>query len=372
LVYRQFAVQINNLTPAQQPDFNTQDNGVLYLCGPTGLIMEFDRFTNAGTNDPGRTFLYDPEGNCVSSTSGANYTDNGLFAFAAESPVLYDGYGVPVQMGWTTGGSNPLPTVTNRTTSQPFQYKGQYGCYTDGTSGLIYCQHRYYDPNTGRGTERDPTGLDGGVNVYAYCEGNPVMLIDPKGTDDYAIICGDSGNKANAMKLYYWDRIWSLRTDGVDSVIAEDHPDRVRLLDIFTSRLDCMEFWGHGNTLGLWFGPGNKDYMTVNQVRGMAGVRRSLGLPKLKYIKIDECCVCANHSMVNALLELADEVYGYEGETVNEDTWSLGILHCYTMPFKRPKRLPRAQDDIVDDNDPKNYSRWIFTRDLLPKKGHRK
>ena len=181
LVYRQFAVQVNTLTSAQQPDFNTQDNGVLYLYGPTGLIMEFDRFTNAGTNDPGRTFLYDPEGNCVSSTSGANYTDNGLFAFAAESPVLYDGYGAPVQMGWTTGGSNPLPTVTNRTTSQPFQYKGQYGCYTDGTSGLVYCAHRFYDPNVGRWTSRDPAGLDGGVNVYAFVQGDPVIGADPDG-----------------------------------------------------------------------------------------------------------------------------------------------------------------------------------------------
>ena len=181
LVYRQFAIEVNTLTPAQQPDFNTQDNGVLYLYGPTGLIMEFDRLTNAGSSDPGRTFLYDPEGNCVSSTSGANYTDNGLFAFAAESPVLYDGYGAPVQLGWTTGGSNPLPTVTNRTTSQPFQYKGQYGCYTDGTSGLVYCTHRFYDPNVGRWTSRDPSGLDGGVNVYAFVQGDPVMGADPDG-----------------------------------------------------------------------------------------------------------------------------------------------------------------------------------------------
>jgi hypothetical protein len=59
-VYRQFAVQVNTFTKAQQADFNTQDNGVLYLYGPIGLIMEFDRFSSAGTNDTGRTFLYDP------------------------------------------------------------------------------------------------------------------------------------------------------------------------------------------------------------------------------------------------------------------------------------------------------------------------
>ena len=29
-------------------------------------------------------------------------------------------------------------------------YKGQFGCFTDVESGLVYCQHRYYSPQTGR------------------------------------------------------------------------------------------------------------------------------------------------------------------------------------------------------------------------------
>ena len=28
---------------------------------------------------------------------------------------------------------------------------------------------------------RDPAGYDGGINLYAYCDGNPVMGIDPSG-----------------------------------------------------------------------------------------------------------------------------------------------------------------------------------------------
>ena len=87
-------------------------------------------------------------------------------------------------MGWTTGGSIYSSTTFSRATSQPFQHKGQDGCYTDGTSGLVYCGHRYYDPNVGRWTSRDPTGLDGGVNVYQYVEGDPVMGADPSGLDD--------------------------------------------------------------------------------------------------------------------------------------------------------------------------------------------
>ncbi len=168
LIYRQLATY--PLTQLSQPDFPTGDTGVLYLYGPTGLIMEFDRFGYSA-----RTLLFDPNGSCVSSAE--NYYSSGAFQGSTAYPVFYDAYG---QVVWTPPALTG-PAVLNRATSQPFQYKGQFGCYTDGTSGLVYCTHRYYDPVTGRWTERDPVGLDGGVNVYAYCDDNPVSLVDDCG-----------------------------------------------------------------------------------------------------------------------------------------------------------------------------------------------
>jgi len=135
------------------------------------------------------TLLFDPNGSCVSSVEGTIVANgpgqpSSFYVGAGYAPIIYDGYGLPV---WTPPA---LPTSTqslNWATGQPFQYKGRYGYYTDSASGLIYCTHRYYDPNVGRWTERDPSGLDGGVNVYGYVHGDPVDGADPDGLQEPAL-----------------------------------------------------------------------------------------------------------------------------------------------------------------------------------------
>ncbi len=79
---------------------------------------------------------------------------------------------------------------------------GYTGREPDAT-GLTYYRARYYDPTVGRFTQRDPIGLRGGINGYAYVGGNPVNFTDPNGLVAKAI-----GNyTVETAKSYYTEAV---------------------------------------------------------------------------------------------------------------------------------------------------------------------
>ena len=74
--------------------------------------------------------------------------------------------------------------------TNPFKYVGRFGVMDEG-NGLLYMRARYYDPEVGRFTNKDPIGLSGGLNLYAYVGNNPVKFVDPIGLnwEDAGISC---------------------------------------------------------------------------------------------------------------------------------------------------------------------------------------
>ncbi len=49
-------------------------------------------------------------------------------------------------------------------------------------TGILLLTHRYFDPAAGRFLTRDPIGLEGGINLYAYVGNGVVVKTDEGGT----------------------------------------------------------------------------------------------------------------------------------------------------------------------------------------------
>jgi RHS repeat-associated protein len=71
-----------------------------------------------------------------------------------------------------------MAKAANNTFLNSYTYTGREW---DKESGLYYYRARYYDPMEGRFLSRDPIEFEGGINLYAYVENNPINFDDPLG-----------------------------------------------------------------------------------------------------------------------------------------------------------------------------------------------
>ena len=93
----------------------------------------------------------------------------------------YDSYG-KCYIRYKENSSDKEKTILN---INPFRYRGYY---YDNETGLYYLNARYYDPSIGRFISPDvlsildeTKGQINGLNLYMYCNDNPVNKYDPNG-----------------------------------------------------------------------------------------------------------------------------------------------------------------------------------------------
>jgi RHS repeat-associated protein len=107
---------------------------------------------------------------------------------------LTDALGSTVALTGATGASqvaysySPFgsQSATGGTTTNSYTFTGRE---TDGL-GIDYYRARYYNPTTGRFISEDPSGLGGGINLYAYAGGSPTNFTDPSGLKPHDPNCG--------------------------------------------------------------------------------------------------------------------------------------------------------------------------------------
>ncbi len=166
------------------------------LSGASFQYDPFGRRVSKTVSGATTSFLYDGA-NVVQEVMGGTPTANLLVGGVDEYFARTDSAGarhfLADALESTLGLSDATGTIQTRYTYEPFgnttttgtastnayQYTGRE---SDGT-GLYFYRARYYSAVFSRFISEDPSGFEGGINVYSYAIDNPELLSDPFGLD---------------------------------------------------------------------------------------------------------------------------------------------------------------------------------------------
>jgi RHS repeat-associated protein len=97
--------------------------------------------------------------------------------------------------------------------NNPFQFATKY---RDHETGLVYYDHRFYDPSMGRFISRDPAEEAGGLNLYGFVANDPVNGWDMLGLD--------AGNRADGVAPDSSDEVVKLERFDVTAKRPDPEP----------------------------------------------------------------------------------------------------------------------------------------------------
>ena len=161
--------------------FTYDSNGKL-IAQSNGLEFFYDNTGVAGFTYSGAVYLYrkDVQGNII-----AILNDDGEIV----ARYFYDAWGNHAVVDNNGAEITDTESVAHL---NPFRYRSYY---YDTETKLYFLKTRYYDPEIGRfmtidGIEYLNPEVINGLNLYAYCGNNPVMNVDPNGTDWWHWLAG--------------------------------------------------------------------------------------------------------------------------------------------------------------------------------------
>ena len=216
---------VHHSLPAESFDYDGIGNHVNQdgtVPSPGGVTYRYDVNGDLKTRiDPTRapsmptvTYKYDALGRRVARIKGSEWT---RYTYDGEDVVLDEnsdgslvyygnGPGIDNKLWYQQGSSSPVFFLTDHLGStralvsstgsiigtmdydsfgKPlgqmatrYQYAGREW---DPDTELYYYRARWYDPQARRFISEDPIGLDGGINLYAYVENDPINGVDPSG-----------------------------------------------------------------------------------------------------------------------------------------------------------------------------------------------
>ena len=155
-----------------------------YVWSPLGLLAHYDLNPESGAVLAARYYHANEQGSTLALSNGRGMiTDR--FAYSAHGQLL--------------GRAGVTRT--------PYRWLGGFAVRAE-VSGLYYMRNRHYSADMRRFISADPSGLDGGPNLYAYCLGNPLAYVDPLGLGGYDQYQSTLSADTRSYSSFYSDGFW--------------------------------------------------------------------------------------------------------------------------------------------------------------------
>lgn len=173
---------LNSNAPLVEYAWGLDASGTMQGAGGVGGLL-FASISGTGSNSGVFSPGYDGNGNII---AWFNQTSSNLVAGVSQTAGSLAG-----ELDFNPFGETMKTTGIALTLPFGFSTK-----YLDRESALYYYGERYYNPSTGRWTNEDPSGEQGGLNLYAFCGNDGVNRWDYLG-----LSCPCSATDPNARYL---------------------------------------------------------------------------------------------------------------------------------------------------------------------------